>query len=35
MSEKLYETVKITDLKDMLNKTKEIYVNNVAYKIKE
>lgn len=35
MSEKLYETVKITDLKDMLNKTKEIYANNVAYKIKE
>lgn len=35
MSEKLYETIKITDLKDMLNKTKEIYANNVAYKIKE
>ena len=28
MSEKLYETIEITDLKDMLNKTKELYGDN-------
>ena len=27
MSEKLYEVIKIDNLKDMLNKTKEIYSN--------
>ena len=34
MSKKLYKTIKITDLKDMLNKTKELYKNKTAYKIK-
>ena len=34
MSEKLYETLEITDLKDMLNKTKEIHKDKPAYKIK-
>ncbi len=34
MSEKLYKTVEITDLKDMLNKTKEMYSNKIAYKIR-
>lgn len=34
MSKKLYKTIKITDLKDMLNKTKELYKNKAAYKIK-
>lgn len=34
MSERLYETIKINDLKDMLNKTKEIYSDKPAYKIK-
>lgn len=34
MSEKLYPTMAITDLKDMLNKTKEIYADKPAYKIK-
>ena len=34
MQEPLYEYLKITDLKDMLNKTKETYKNNIAYKIK-
>ena len=34
MSEKLYETLKITDLKDMLTKTKQQYKNRPAYKIK-
>ncbi len=34
MSEKLYKTVEITDLKDMLNKTKEMYSNKTAYKIR-
>lgn len=35
MSKKLYETIAITDLKDMLKKTKDIYANNIAYKIKD
>ena len=35
MSEKLYETIEITDLKDMLNKTKELYGDKPAYKIKQ
>ena len=34
MSEKLYKTVEITDLKDMLNKTKEMYSTKIAYKIR-
>ena len=34
MSERLYETLQITDLKDMLNKTKELYKNEIAYKIR-
>ncbi len=34
MSEKLYEYMKITDLKDMLNKTEEKYGEKIAYKIK-
>jgi len=34
MSKKLYKTVEITDLKDMLNKTKEMYSNKTAYKIR-
>ena len=33
MSEKLYETIEISDLKDMLNKTKKIYGEKPAYKI--
>lgn len=28
MSEKLYETIEISDLKDMLNKTKKYMVKN-------
>lgn len=35
MSEKLYETIEISDLKDMLNKTKKIYGEKPAYKIKQ
>ncbi len=34
MSEKLYKVIKIDNLKDMLNKTKEIYSNKIAYQIK-
>jgi len=34
MSEKAYDYIKITDLKDMLNKTKDMYFNKPAYKIK-
>ncbi len=34
MSEKIYEYLEITDLKDMLNKTKPLYSNEPAYKIK-
>ena len=34
MSKKLYECIEITDLKDMLNKTKDIYANRPAYKIR-
>ncbi len=34
MSERLYEYLEITDLKDMLNKTNELYGKNIAYKIK-
>ena len=34
MSERLYKYLEITDLKDMLNKTKEKYAEKPAYKIK-
>lgn len=34
MSERLYETMEIVDLKDMLNKTKNLYFDKPAYKIK-
>lgn len=34
MSKKLYNIIEITDLKDMLNKTKNIYGEKPAYKIK-
>ena len=34
MSERLYEVIDITDVKDMLNKTKKIYGKKTAYKIK-
>ena len=34
MSEKLYDYIEITDLKDMLNQTKSIYGDAPAYKIK-
>ena len=34
MSEKLYETIKIDNLKDMLEKTGKLYSENVAYKLK-
>ena len=29
------EVIKITDLKDMLNKTKDVFKNKPAYKIRE
>ena len=35
MSEKLYKTIEINNLKDMLNKTKNIYGEKPAYKIKQ
>ena len=35
MSEKLYETIEISNLKDMLDKTKNIYGEKPAYKIKQ
>ena len=31
MSKRLYEIVEIKDLKDMLNKTKSLYGNRVAF----
>lgn len=34
MSQSLYEYIKITDLKDMLNKTRDLYADKPAYKIK-
>ncbi|MBR3002674.1 MAG: AMP-binding protein [Clostridia bacterium] len=34
MSERLYKTIQITDLKNMLNKTKNLYADKPAYKIK-
>ena len=35
MSKRLYEIVEIKDLKDMLNKTKVLYGNRVAFKVAE
>ena len=35
MSERLYDYLEITDLKDMLNKTKDLYGDKSAYKIKD
>ena len=34
MSKKLYDCIEITDLKDMLNKTRNIYADRPAYKIR-
>lgn len=34
MDKKLYDCLEITDLKDMLNKTRELYANKPAFKIK-
>ena len=34
MSKRLYDYLKITDLKDMLNKTKKLYGEKIAYQIK-
>ena len=34
MSEKLYKTIKVDNLKDMLEKSGELYADNIAYKIK-
>ena len=34
MSEKLYDIIEIHNLKDMLNKTKEMYKDKIAYKIR-
>ena len=34
MSKKIYDYLKINDLKDMLNKTEKLYANRPAYKIK-
>ena len=35
MKENSKKYLEITDLKDMLNKTKELYKNNIAYKLRE
>ena len=35
MSERLYETIEIDNIKDMLNKTNNLYCNKPAYKIKD
>lgn len=35
MSEKLYDIIEIHNLKDMLNKTKEMYKDKIAYKIRK
>ena len=32
MSNRLYDYLEISDLKDMLNKTKKLYANRPAYK---
>ena len=34
MDKKLYSYTEITDLKDMLNKTRDMYKDKIAYKIK-
>ncbi len=34
MSKRIYDYIKITDLKDMLNKTKKLYGEKIAYQIK-
>ena len=34
MSKRIYDYLKINDLKDMLNKTEKLYANRIAYKIK-
>ena len=34
MDNKFYDTLEITDLKDMLNKTRKMYDEKIAYKIK-
>lgn len=34
MNEKLNEIIEISNLKDMLNKTRDMYKNNIAYKIR-
>ena len=34
MDKKLYDTIKINDLKEMLNKTRELYGDKPAYQIK-
>ena len=34
MSERLYNYIEITDLKDMLNKTRKLYEQKAAYKIR-
>lgn len=34
MSKKIYECIEIKDLKDMLNKTKNIYSDEIAYKVR-
>lgn len=34
MSKKLFDTIEIENLKDMLNKTKDIYSDKIAYKIR-
>ena len=34
MSERLYDIIEISDLKDMLNKTRDLYSERPAYKIK-
>ena len=33
MDKRLYEIIEIKDLKDMLNKTKKLYGNKIAYKV--
>ena len=35
MEEKIYDVLEIKDLKDMLNKTKELYGDKIAYKIRK
>ena len=34
MSKRIYDYLKINDLKDMLNKTEKLYADKSAYKIK-